>query len=87
MRSLRKIILDGNPLRRIRRSLIVGPTEELKRYLRTRGDPYVAGGEAAAALATAHGVPAVLDGGYGFDGEERVGKEGACLVRVTSSWY
>lgn len=31
--------LDGNPLRAIRRSLLSQSTHELKKYLRTRGDP------------------------------------------------
>ena len=32
-----RIVLDGNPLRTIRRSLLTQSTAELKKYLRTRG--------------------------------------------------
>ena len=35
-----RIALDGNPLRRLRRSLVSAPVSELKAYLRTRGGPH-----------------------------------------------
>lgn len=34
---LNSIVLDGNPLRSIRRSLLTQSTADLKKYLRTRG--------------------------------------------------
>lgn len=36
---LHRIVLDGNPIRSIRRSLLGRSTDELKAYLRTRGPP------------------------------------------------
>ena len=43
------MVLDGNPLRTIRRSLLTQSTSELKKYLRTRGPepPYIQAQEAA----------------------------------------
>lgn len=37
---LHRIVLDGNPIRSIRRSLLGKSTDELKAYLRTRGPPH-----------------------------------------------
>ena len=31
--------MEGNPIRTIRRSLLTQSTDDLKKYLRTRGDP------------------------------------------------
>lgn len=36
---LSRLALEGNPIRTIRRTLLSQSTEELKKYLRTRGDP------------------------------------------------
>lgn len=44
--------MHGNPMRRIRRTLLTGPTEALKKYLRTRGPPL----EAAEALGPGAGA-------------------------------
>jgi Leucine-rich repeat (LRR) protein len=32
--SLNRAVLDGNPLRTIRQTIVTGPTSELKQYLR-----------------------------------------------------
>jgi Leucine-rich repeat (LRR) protein len=37
--SLNRLGLEGNPIKSIRRTLLVQSTDELKKYLRTRGDP------------------------------------------------
>lgn len=39
MHSLERLALSGNPLRTVRQSLITGSTQDLKKYLRTRGPP------------------------------------------------
>lgn len=39
VKPLRQVLVHGNPMRRIRRTLLTGPTEALKKYLRTRGPP------------------------------------------------
>lgn len=39
MESLQRCGLEGNPIRSIRRTLLSGSVEELKKYLRTRGGP------------------------------------------------
>ena len=41
--NLHRILLDGNPIRSIRRSLLTQSTDELKAFLRTRGPPYCEG--------------------------------------------
>ena len=38
--KLQRLLVDGNPMRRIRRTLVEGPTSALKTYLRTRGPPH-----------------------------------------------
>lgn len=38
MKSLSRLIVEGNPIRSIRRTLLA-PTSSLKKYLRTRGRP------------------------------------------------
>ena len=48
MKKLHRILLEGNPLRSIRRSLIVGETSELKKYLTTRGPNPIAEGSSSA---------------------------------------
>jgi len=37
--ELHRVVLDGNPLRAVRRALTAGSVHELKKYLRTRGPP------------------------------------------------
>ncbi|TMW66370.1 hypothetical protein Poli38472_004135 [Pythium oligandrum] len=39
LKYLNHIVIDGNPLRSIRRSIISAGTQALKKYLRTRGSP------------------------------------------------
>jgi Leucine-rich repeat (LRR) protein len=39
MNGLQKLVVDGNPIRCIRRNLLTQSTMDLKKYLRTRGDP------------------------------------------------
>ena len=39
MRELRRLSTIGNPIRRVRRALLEGSVEQLKKYLRTRGPP------------------------------------------------
>ena len=40
--KLQRLILNGNPIKRIRRALLEGPVSDLKAYLRTRGPPHPA---------------------------------------------
>jgi Leucine-rich repeat (LRR) protein len=39
LKNLNHILIDGNPLRAIRRSILTAGCESLKKYLRTRGSP------------------------------------------------
>lgn len=37
--ELNRVLIEGNPLRTLRRTLFSAPISEFKKFLRTRGDP------------------------------------------------
>jgi len=63
--SLKRIAIEGNPLRTLKRGLLSAPAEELKAYLRTRAAPEAAGAMESVAAA---GLPAAVGPAEGEGG-------------------
>ncbi|CAM9378013.1 unnamed protein product [Phaeothamnion confervicola] len=84
LQNLTRLAVSGNPLKAVRRTLLEGGIEDLKKYLRTRGPAYSPPAAAAAAAAPGEGGrggPIGGDGGISGISCGWTGDSGTCDER------